>query len=196
MDTIGADLFKRITRLAPFEIADLLRAISHLNTAGQACHNDWHALPFQVGYKEAWEGAAALYAGGANNIATVLHLWTGSLEDLEARACSRLARASATDKLILTSLCPEFAPVLDFLAGLAADNATTVGSEQNGQYGPHMVLFASIVENGLGGLVGSLSGARMAKRLSASGQMVSVFVTLIFVVAAYMLYRSGVVVFG
>lgn len=47
-----------------------------------------------------------------------------------------------------------------------------------------------------GGFAGSLAGTRAAKRLSSSGQLVIVFAGLIFVVAAYMLYRSGVAAFG
>lgn len=42
-----------------------------------------------------------------------------------------------------------------------------------------------------GGIVGSLAGTRAAKRLSAGGQLTSVFATLIFVVAAYMLWKSA-----
>lgn len=48
----------------------------------------------------------------------------------------------------------------------------------------------------LGGVVGSLAGTRIAKRLSSSGQLVTVFAVLIFVVAAYMLYKSGNAIFG
>jgi uncharacterized membrane protein YfcA len=42
-----------------------------------------------------------------------------------------------------------------------------------------------------GGLIGSLAGTRAAKHLSASGQLTKVFAGLIFVVAAYMLWKSG-----
>lgn len=43
-----------------------------------------------------------------------------------------------------------------------------------------------------GGVAGGLVGARLAKRLSASkGMLNTVFASLIFVVAAYMLYRSA-----
>ena len=48
----------------------------------------------------------------------------------------------------------------------------------------------------VGGFLGSLAGTRTAKKLSSSGQLVTVFAILIFVVAAYMLYKSGVAVFG
>nr|WP_294847422.1 sulfite exporter TauE/SafE family protein [uncultured Sphingomonas sp.] len=48
----------------------------------------------------------------------------------------------------------------------------------------------------LGGLLGSFAGTRAAKRLSSSGQLVTVFAILIFVVAAYMLYKSGNAIFG
>jgi uncharacterized membrane protein YfcA len=41
-----------------------------------------------------------------------------------------------------------------------------------------------------GGLIGSFAGARMAKRL-AGGHLSTVFAGLIFVVAAYMLWKSG-----
>ena len=47
-----------------------------------------------------------------------------------------------------------------------------------------------------GGLLGSLAGTRAAKKLSSSGQLVFVFAILIFVVAAYMLYKSGMAAFG
>lgn len=47
-----------------------------------------------------------------------------------------------------------------------------------------------------GGLLGSLAGTRAAKKLSSSGQLVFVFAVLIFVVAAYMLYKSGMAAFG
>jgi len=46
-----------------------------------------------------------------------------------------------------------------------------------------------------GGIVGSLAGTRAAKRLSAGGQLTSVFATLIFVVAAYMLWKSAAAIF-
>lgn len=48
----------------------------------------------------------------------------------------------------------------------------------------------------LGGVVGSLAGTRVAKKLSSSGQLVTVFAVLIFAVAAYMLYKSGLAIFG
>ena len=41
-----------------------------------------------------------------------------------------------------------------------------------------------------GGLIGSVAGTRAAKRLSAKGQLTNVFAGLIFVVAAYMLWRQ------
>lgn len=42
-----------------------------------------------------------------------------------------------------------------------------------------------------GGFFGSFVGTRAARRLSGAGQLTSVFAVLIFVVAAYMLWRSG-----
>ena len=42
-----------------------------------------------------------------------------------------------------------------------------------------------------GGMVGSLLGTKAAKRLSGSGHLGSIFAGLIFVVAAYMLWKSG-----
>lgn len=42
-----------------------------------------------------------------------------------------------------------------------------------------------------GGIVGSLAGTRAAKRLSGGGHLTSVFAGLIFVVAAYMLWKSA-----
>ena len=42
-----------------------------------------------------------------------------------------------------------------------------------------------------GGVVGSLVGTRLARRLSSSGQLTSIFAVLIFVVAAYMLWKSA-----
>lgn len=42
----------------------------------------------------------------------------------------------------------------------------------------------------LGGVAGGLCGAMMAKRLSGTGMLTTVFANLIFLVAAYMLYRS------
>ena len=46
-----------------------------------------------------------------------------------------------------------------------------------------------------GGIVGSLAGSRVAKRLSASGHLTTVFAALIFLVAAYMLWKSAAAVF-
>lgn len=48
----------------------------------------------------------------------------------------------------------------------------------------------------LGGIVGSLGGARAARRLSDGGQLTIVFSTVIFAVAAYMLWHSGSASFG
>jgi uncharacterized membrane protein YfcA len=42
-----------------------------------------------------------------------------------------------------------------------------------------------------GGLLGSLLGTRAAKRLSGAGHLTTVFATLIFVVAAYMIWMSA-----
>jgi uncharacterized membrane protein YfcA len=42
-----------------------------------------------------------------------------------------------------------------------------------------------------GGFIGSLAGARLAKRLAGAGHLTSIFAALIFVVAAYMLWRSS-----
>ena len=42
-----------------------------------------------------------------------------------------------------------------------------------------------------GGVIGSFAGTRAAKRLSSSGQLTSIFAVLIFVVAAYMLWKSA-----
>ena len=42
-----------------------------------------------------------------------------------------------------------------------------------------------------GGVLGSLLGTRAAKRLSGAGQLTSIFAILIFVVAAYMLWKSA-----
>lgn len=42
-----------------------------------------------------------------------------------------------------------------------------------------------------GGVAGGLLGTRLSQRLSAGGQLKTVFALLIFVVAFYMLYRSG-----
>ena len=46
-----------------------------------------------------------------------------------------------------------------------------------------------------GGTVGSLAGTRAAKRLYAGGQLITVFAALIFLVAAYMLWKSAAVIF-
>lgn len=46
-----------------------------------------------------------------------------------------------------------------------------------------------------GGIVGSLAGTRIAKRLSAGGHLTTVFAALIFLVAAYMLWKSAAAVF-
>lgn len=43
----------------------------------------------------------------------------------------------------------------------------------------------------VGGLIGSVAGTRAAKHLSGSGHLGTVFASLIFVVAAYMLWKSG-----
>lgn len=42
-----------------------------------------------------------------------------------------------------------------------------------------------------GGIVGGFVGTRIAKRLSGTGQLTTVFACMIFVVAAYMLWRSA-----
>ena len=42
-----------------------------------------------------------------------------------------------------------------------------------------------------GGVIGSFAGTRAAKRLSSSGQLTNIFAVLIFVVAAYMLWKSA-----
>lgn len=42
-----------------------------------------------------------------------------------------------------------------------------------------------------GGVIGSFIGTRAAKRLSSSGQLTTIFAALIFVVAAYMLWKSA-----
>ena len=42
-----------------------------------------------------------------------------------------------------------------------------------------------------GGIAGSIAGARMARQLSSKGQLVTVFAILIFVVAAYMLWKTA-----
>ncbi|WP_324806969.1 sulfite exporter TauE/SafE family protein [Sphingomonas sp. LY29] len=47
----------------------------------------------------------------------------------------------------------------------------------------------------VGGLLGSLAGTRAAKRLSGSGHLGTIFATLIFAVAAYMLWQSGRAIF-
>ena len=46
-----------------------------------------------------------------------------------------------------------------------------------------------------GGTLGSLAGTRAAKRLYAGGQLITVFAALIFVVAAYMLWKSAGAIF-
>lgn len=43
----------------------------------------------------------------------------------------------------------------------------------------------------LGGLVGSFVGAKLAGRLAGAGHLSNIFAALIFVVAAYMLWKSG-----
>lgn len=43
----------------------------------------------------------------------------------------------------------------------------------------------------LGGVIGSLIGTRLASRLSGKGALTTIFATLIFVVAAYMLWQSA-----
>jgi uncharacterized membrane protein YfcA len=43
----------------------------------------------------------------------------------------------------------------------------------------------------VGGLLGSLVGTRAAKQLSRSGHLGTIFAGLIFVVAAYMLWKSS-----
>ncbi|HET9356019.1 MAG TPA: sulfite exporter TauE/SafE family protein [Sphingomicrobium sp.] len=48
----------------------------------------------------------------------------------------------------------------------------------------------------VGGLIGSLTGMRAARTLSSKGHLSAVFAGLIFVVAAYMLWRSGHALFG
>ena len=47
-----------------------------------------------------------------------------------------------------------------------------------------------------GGVAGGLAGTRLSHRLSAGGQLKTVFALLIFAVAFYMLYRSGLALWG
>lgn len=47
-----------------------------------------------------------------------------------------------------------------------------------------------------GGLLGGLAGTRLSQRLSAGGQLKTVFALLIFAVAFYMLYKSGLALWG
>jgi len=47
-----------------------------------------------------------------------------------------------------------------------------------------------------GGVVGGMIGTVLAKRLSQGGQLKTVFALLIFVVAFYMLYKSGLALWG
>ena len=47
-----------------------------------------------------------------------------------------------------------------------------------------------------GGVLGSLAGTKAAKRLSGGGHLTAVFAILIFVVATYMLWKSGSVLIG
>jgi len=54
-----------------------------------------------------------------------------------------------------------------------------------------LLAFAFII----GGLIGSLAGTRLAKRLAGEGQLSAIFAGLIFVVAAYMLWMSGRAIF-
>ena len=42
-----------------------------------------------------------------------------------------------------------------------------------------------------GGIIGSLAGTKAAKRLSGGGHLTSTFIILIFVVAAYVLWKSA-----
>ncbi|NJC04655.1 hypothetical protein GGQ97_000448 [Sphingomonas kaistensis] len=46
-----------------------------------------------------------------------------------------------------------------------------------------------------GGVIGSLAGTRVARRLSSSGHLTGIFAVLIFVVAAYMLWKSAGTIF-
>ena len=46
-----------------------------------------------------------------------------------------------------------------------------------------------------GGIIGSFAGTHAAKRLSAGGHLTSVFAALIFLVAAYMLWKSAAAIF-
>ena len=43
----------------------------------------------------------------------------------------------------------------------------------------------------VGGVIGSFAGARLAARLAGAGHLTNIFAALIFVVAAYMLWKSG-----
>ncbi len=47
-----------------------------------------------------------------------------------------------------------------------------------------------------GGVAGGLAGTRLSHRLSAGGQLKTIFALLIFVVAFYMLYKSGQALWG
>lgn len=42
-----------------------------------------------------------------------------------------------------------------------------------------------------GGLVGGFAGARLARRVAGAGHLTNIFAALIFIVAAYMLWKSG-----
>jgi uncharacterized membrane protein YfcA len=47
----------------------------------------------------------------------------------------------------------------------------------------------------VGGMMGSMLGTKSAKRLSGAGHLTSIFAGLIFVVAAYMLWKSANAIF-
>lgn len=48
----------------------------------------------------------------------------------------------------------------------------------------------------LGGVLGSIAGTKAAKRLSGAGHLSTIFAGLVFIVAAYMLWKSGSHVLG
>lgn len=89
--------------------------------------------------------------------------------------------------LIASTGMPMINAVGSSLVAVTAFGLTTAANYALSGLVDWLLAFAFIA----GGLIGSFAGARLAKRLAGVGHLSSVFAALIFVVAVYVLWKSG-----
>lgn len=89
--------------------------------------------------------------------------------------------------LIASTGMPMINAVGSSLVAVTAFGLTTAANYALSGLVDWLLAFAFIV----GGVIGSFAGARVAKRLAGAGHLMNIFAALIFVVAAYMLWKSG-----